>query len=333
MNTTKKIMMMTLVLFSFILSACNDMYNNVEKFARGENIYYNIDAKEWHVRDPFIFVNKNEQMYYLHVNEISYIGVYKSKDLKQWRKVGKSFIPDAGFWGTKDFWAPDVIFYQGKYYLLVTFSSDTQKRGTGILVSDAVTGPFVPLKNEASTPTGWTCLDATLHIDDEGNPWLLYSHEWIEVTDGQVVAQRLSPDLKTLTGEPVILFSATDAPWVGSIQYDLNPDIRGYITDAPFLYKSPASGKLFMLWSSFDKKGKYAIGLAESSNGRIDGTWIQHPEPLNNDDGGHAMIFEDLEGILRISYHATNTVSRIIIREIQEENGALVILPDSEVDN
>jgi hypothetical protein len=82
-----------------------------------------------------------------------------------------------------------------------------------------------------------------------------------------------------------------------------------------------------MLWSSFDKNGKYAIGLAESSNGKIDGAWTQYPEPLNNDDGGHAMIFEDLDGNLRISYHAPNSYSHIIIRKVREENGALTILP------
>jgi beta-xylosidase len=298
------------------------MYDNVKEFASGENIY-TIDVGEWQVRDPFIFVDKNEKMYYLHVNENPSIGVYKSRDLKQWKKVGKSFVPDSIFWGTKDFWAPDMVFYKGKYYLLVTFSSDTQKRGTGILVSDSPAGPFVPLINEAITPANWTCLDATLYIDDNGNPWLLYSREWIEVIDGQIIAQRLSDDLKTLSGDPHILFKASDAPWTGSIKY--NDYITGYVTDAPFIYKSSVSGKLFMLWSSYDKNGKYAIGVAESGNGKIDGTWIQFPETLNSDDGGHAMIFEDLDGILRISYHAPNNNSRITVRNILEENGILTI--------
>ncbi len=303
------------------------MYDNVEEYAQGENIY-NLSVQEWQVRDPYIFVDKNEKMYYMHVSAGTSIAVYKSKDLKQWKKIGKSFDPESTFWGTKDFWAPDVISYKGKFYLLVTFSSNTQKRGTGILVSDAVTGPFTPLKNEASTPTNWTCLDATIHIDNEGKPWLLYCHEWIEVTDGQVVAQRLSDDLTTLIGEPKILFKATDAPWVGSTKY--GEYLTGYVTDAPFIYKSPTTGKLCMLWSSFDKNGKYAIGMAQSDNGKIDGTWTHHPETLNNDDGGHAMIFEDLEGALRISYHASNSIPRVTIHKIQEENGILTILPDSK---
>ena len=314
-----------MILFSFVLTNCNGMYDNVREFAKGEEIYQ-IDVKQWRVRDPFISVDKNEKMYYLHIHENLSVGVYKSKDLKKWKKVGKSFVPDATFWGTKDYWAPDVISYKGKYYLLVTFSGDTQKRGTGILVSDNVTGPFTPLKNEASTPTNWTCLDATLYVDDEGSVWLLYSHEWIEILDGQVVAQRLSSDLKEFAGGPIVLFSASEAPWVGPIRY--NESITGNVTDAPFIYKSPVTGKMFMLWSSFDKNGKYSIGLAESSNGKVDGKWTQYPNPLNNDDGGHAMIFEDLDGVLQISYHAPNGDSRMIIRKILEENGTLVILPE-----
>ncbi len=59
-----------------------------------------------------------------------------------------------------------------------------------------------------------------------------------------------------------------------------------------------------MIWSSFTKAGKYAIGVARSESGELSGPWKHDPEPLNTDDGGHAMLFRDFSGQLRISYHA-----------------------------
>ncbi|HCU29699.1 MAG TPA: glycoside hydrolase, partial [Sphaerochaeta sp.] len=55
------------------------------------------------------------------------------------------FTPPAGFWGTNNFWAPEVHLYQDKYYLFASFKSDVRRRGTQILVSSSPLGPFVPL--------------------------------------------------------------------------------------------------------------------------------------------------------------------------------------------
>jgi arabinan endo-1,5-alpha-L-arabinosidase len=140
------------------------------------------------------------------------------------------------------------------------------------------------------------------------------------VNDGQVVAQQLSPDLKTTVGEPQVLFTGSSAPWAGTITAN---GVTGYVTDAPFIYKA-RNGELLMLWSSFAKNGKYAIGLARSESGTLQGPWKQDAQPLNSDDGGHAMLFTDLEGKLRISYHAPNSGGeKPVIFEVVEDNGKL----------
>ena len=61
-----------------------------------------------------------------------------------------------------------------------------------------------------------------------------------------------------------------------------------------------------------DGNGQYAIGVARSQSGTILGPWLQDPQPLNpNDNGGHAMIFRDFDGVLRISYHSPNTPGEV----------------------
>ena len=291
---------------------------------------FTIPVSSLRLRDPFILVDKKTSMYYLHFNNNLKIRVYKSKDLSTWKDEGYSFISKPDFWGQQDFWAPDVYEYEGRYYLFATFSNAGVKRGTSILVSDSPKGPFTPLVNKAITPSGWMCLDGSLYIDKEGNPWLLFCREWLEAIDGEIYAQRLAKDLKTTEGDPYLLFKASEvhigseAPWVGSIT---SSGVTGNVTDAPFIYRLD-DGRLIMLWSSFRKTdGKYAIGQAVSASGDVLGPWVQEPETLNSDDGGHAMVFKDLKGRLMISYHAPNSqTEHPVITPIYIKDGKFVAL-------
>lgn len=275
------------------------------------------------VRDPFILADKKTKSYYLAVNSMPSFKIFSSKDLRNWKDEGSGFTADADFWGKKDFWAPDLIEYKGKYYIWATFSGSNGKRGTSILVSTKPTGSFVPLVNEAVTPAGWMALDGTLYIDKKNKPWIIYCHEWLEVGDGEVVAQQLSDDLKMTVGEPLLLFKGSEGPWTGPIN---GGGKSGYVTDAPFIYNAK-NGELLMLWSSFTKAGKYAIGVARSASGSIAGPWKQDGQPLNDDDGGHAMIFKDFKGGLKISYHAPNSkAERPVIYSLKDEKGKLIIV-------
>ncbi|MDR1505109.1 MAG: glycoside hydrolase family 43 protein [Prevotella sp.] len=283
---------------------------------------YDIKVADMHIRDPFILVDRENSVYYLHVNRDKKVKVYKSKDLTMWKDCGNSFVPKSDFWGKFDFWAPDVYNYNGKYYLFITLSAPGTKRGTSILVSDKPEGPFSPLVNNAVTPADWMSLDGALYVDKDNTPWILYCHEWLEVGDGEVVAQQLTSDLKSTIGEAKILFKASEAPWVGPIS---SGSVTGNVTDAPFIHRLD-DGQLIMLWSSFRKDGKYAIGQAISKSGNVLGPWEQSEESLNNDDGGHAMIFKDLKGRLMISYHVPNSATeRPIIKEVHVNNGKIVL--------
>jgi hypothetical protein len=298
---------------------------------------YPIIFNSFKVRDPFIFVDPVSQRYYLHASardgghypSATYLdmGAYESKDLYNWKRSGISFAPGANFWGKTDGWAPDLYLYKGKYYMFPAYSGSNGIRGSAILVSDKPEGPFAPLINAPITPVGMQALDAILWVDDAGQPWLVYSGEWTQFANGNgtIVAQKLTDDLKAAADQPVTLFAGSDGPWVRRRNI--------YVTDAPFLYKA-SNGDLIMLWSSFiDVSGPeiehYAIGIARSKSGNILGPWSHESVSLNPDDnGGHAMIFRDLKGKLRISYHSPNIPSgqeRITIHTLLDNNGAISI--------
>ena len=96
--------------------------------------------------------------------------------------------------------------------MFASFKSDDQGRGTQVLVSDLPLGPFSPLANKPTTPEGWDCLDGTFYIDDDNTPWMIFCHEFTQTTDGQICAIKLTSELNAAASEPILLFTASQAP-------------------------------------------------------------------------------------------------------------------------
>jgi arabinan endo-1,5-alpha-L-arabinosidase len=129
---------------------------------------------------------------------------------------------------------------------------------------------------------------------------MVFCHEWVQVGDGEICAMPLSNDLKTSVGEPVLLFRASEAPWV----VEVGKEPKGRVTDGPFLHRT-SDGTLLMLWSSFGEEG-YKLAVARSESGRITGPWTHESKPIYENDGGHAMIFRTFEGKLMLILHQPN---------------------------
>ena len=158
--------------------------------------------------------------------------------------------------------APEVHVYRGRYFLFASFKAQGVCRGTQILVAESPLGPFRPVSTKPVTPPDWECLDGTLFVTEDGNPWMLFCHEWVQVGDGEICALPLSKDLVSAAGEPTMLFRASQAPWIQ--QYE-SKGRKGYVTDGPWQHRLPG-GELLMLWSSFSGDG-YTIGVARSRSG------------------------------------------------------------------
>lgn len=262
-----------------------------------------------HIRDPFVLPIPAQQQYYLYgttgadtwTNSASGIDYYTSPDLQNWEGPFPAFRPPAGFWSDRNFWAPEVHVYRGRYYMFASFKAEGVCRGTQILAADAPQGPFLPISSMPITPRDWECLDGTLFVDANEQPWIVFCHEWVQVGDGEICALPLSANLDVAIGQPRLLFRASEAPWAEELH---SKGRRGYITDGPWLHRM-ANGDLIMLWSSFSKGG-YTVGVARSDSGDILGPWQQMPEPLYAGDGGHCMVFRSFDGQLWLAYHRPN---------------------------
>lgn len=261
------------------------------------------------IRDPFIL--PYEGKYYLYGSRVGVtmdgngwglqtgFDVYVSEDLCTWSEPRSVFEITADFWGTQDAWAPEVHAYNGKFYMFATFKAEGVCRGTHILVCDTPNGRFVPLTDAPITPHDWECLDGTLYIDKQGEPHVVFCHEWLQIGDGTVCEMQLSRDLTCAVSAPRVLWSA-------SVYKDVRPVHEGkvtYVTDGPFLLRDGED--LLCLWSTFNQHG-YAELVCKSDNGDIDGNWSLTERPLSAENGGHGMVFENFAGERMFVMHQPN---------------------------
>lgn len=258
------------------------------------------------IRDPFVLVHDGK--YYLYGTRgatcwgpANGFDVYVSEDMENWSEPIVCFENDGTFWADRNYWAPEVHEYQGKFYMFASFKNPDVRRGTAILKSDTPVGPFVPHSRGCITPADWECLDGTFYLSPAGKPYMVFCHEWVQAGDGEVCAIELTADLSAPAGEPRLLFHASDASWCKLMHH--SSGVNGCVTDGPFMWRT-SDGTLLCLWASFSEGG-YTEAVAKSDNGDIDGVFTQI-DPLFMDDGGHGMIFRALDGQLYLTLHSPN---------------------------
>ncbi len=282
------------------------------------------------IRDPYVLVHDGK--YYMYGTrgetcwgEATGFDCYVGTDLENWEGPYEVFHKPEGFWANKNCWAPEVHYYKGAFYMFATFKGDGVFGGTQILKSESPLGPFVEHSKGKVTPEDWECIDGTFYVSPEGKPYMVFVHEWVQISDGTICYVELSEDLTHAVGEPVTMFAASEATgWVIAHENKNRPG-KHYVTDGPFMYRTK-SGRLIVLWSSFGAEG-YTEALAYSDNGDITGKWTQDDRLLFSKDGGHGMLFNSLDGKLYLALHSPNThlEERPIFYEIREENDSLYV--------
>ena len=263
-------------------------------------------TEEINIRDPFVLCHGGK--YYLYGTrgatcwgEADGFDVYTGEDLRTWEGPIECFHRPEGFWADRNYWAPEVYFRDGMFYMFASFKNETTRRGTAVLRAASPLGPFEPWSEGPVTPGDWECLDGTLYVSREGKPYMVFCHEWVQAGDGEILAMPLTDDLKAAAGAPALLFRASEAAWSRQVKHSSGK--TGYVTDGPFLWRNE-KGELLCLWSGFSGEG-YAQGVAVSDNGEIDGKFIQR-EPLFLRDGGHGMLFRGPGGRTVLALHSPN---------------------------
>jgi beta-xylosidase len=216
------------------------------------------------IGDPFVMRASDGKYYCYPTSSNTGYRVWFSEDMVNWSEVGHCYSVQEKSWGYKDFWAPEVVEYSGKYYMYYTARwSKNDSLRIGVAVSDAPTGPFTDVYDRPMFDFGYAAIDANVFIDDDGKKYLYFSRDCSEnIVDGRneshIYGIELNDDMISVKGEPVLL-TKPDQEWekLSGPQF--------YWNEGSLLLKN--NGLYYLMYSAnFYAKSSYSIGYATSTN-------------------------------------------------------------------
>lgn len=215
------------------------------------------------IGDPFVLKDKDK--YYMYATSAATIGfrAWESNNLVDWEEKGLVYEhenqPDQ--WATGDFWAPEVIKHNERYYMSYSARNQEGHLQISIAVSDEPLGPYQDISTEIIKEEG-SYIDGHIFIEDDGTPYLYYVKDCSEnIIDGyhvsQIFVQEMSGDLSGLIGKPKLLLEP-DQAWEG-----LGGDYQW--NEGPFVLKKDK--KYYLMYSSnYYASEDYGVGYAVSES-------------------------------------------------------------------
>ena len=253
--------------------------------------------------DPFILLHDGK--YYCYPTSDSHNGyiVYESDDLINWTDRGYCLTKE-DVMGKDGFWAPEVTYYNGKFYMVYT--SDFH---LGIAVSDSPLGPFKQAEKKWLSDD--RAIDGSFFIDDDGSVYLYYVD--YKHPGGPICVRRLSDDLQGFVGEEKVLIRPTEK-WELVTAYEYNGQML-CVTEGPFMLKH--NGKYYLSYSANDYQSpSYAVGFAVSDSPMGDFVkYKNNPILIGNGDvqgtGHHSFTTSKDKKELICVYHTHNSKTEI----------------------
>jgi len=211
---------------------------------------------------------------------------YSSKDLRHWTAHGAVMKPTDFKWAVSDAWAAQVVQRNGRFYLYATVQHDDTHPGKaiGVAVADNPLGPFKDARGSAlitdgSTPSpyGWSDIDPTVFIDDDGTAWLAWGNPVLYLA-------KLKADMTEVDGpiEKIALPNYTEGPWL-----------------------SKHKGTYYMTYASMAHQGLFEhLSYATAPSPR--GPWTYQgllTGPARNSYTIHPGIIDDFKGQSYLVYH------------------------------
>lgn len=181
-----------------------------------------------------------------------------SHDLLAWKLCGHIFdkIPD---WihqaspTTKELWAPDISFFQGKYHLYYAYSAFGVNTSGIALATNETLDPQNPkyhwqdegLVLKSTTGDDFNAIDPNIVFDDKGDPWLSFGSFW-----GGIKMRRIDPATgKTASTDAKLYSLATRAKPASPEPPKPGLPADWQAIEAPFIVHH---GDFYYLFVSFD---------------------------------------------------------------------------------
>jgi GH43 family beta-xylosidase len=217
------------------------------------------------IGDPFI-LKASDGVYYCYPtysagNDKGY-KAWSSHNLIEWVDEGFVYEKDknAKAWGYKQFWAPEVVERNGKYYMYYTACwEEKDSLRIGVAVADHPTGPFEDILDRPMFDFGYAAIDAHVLLDDDGKYYLYYSRDCSEnIVEGRheshIYGFELSGDMISPKGEGMLLLKP-DQEW----EFQSGPEWRW--NEGPFMLMH--KGLYYLMYSANCYANRqYSVGYA-----------------------------------------------------------------------
>lgn len=167
------------------------------------------------IGDPQIILYEGKYYCYATSSSEGFL-VWQSDDLVKWSE-GSLCFRAIDYWGVSHFWAPEVIYHNGKFVMHYTAkSASLDSLRIGVAVSDSPLGPFVDVHGKPMFDLGYAAIDGSVLLTDDG-AFLYYSRDCSEnrvsgIPTSQIYCVRLNSDLTETVGEH-FLISTPDKPY------------------------------------------------------------------------------------------------------------------------
>ena len=241
--------------------------------------------------------------------------VYESSDLQTWECKGYCLISD-DVMGEKWFWAPEVIHYRGKFYMVYT----SEEHGA-VAVSDSPLGPFIQAEKKWLSED--KMIDGHFFLDDDGQMYLYYVRL---IKGNRIYVAKMSEDLSLIDEANERLLIKAEEPWETK---------DCLVTEGPFVLKH--NGLYYLSYSANHTRcPDYAVGYAVSENPmgpfkKYVGNPILHRNEKVVGVGHHS--FAPLpEGKFLCAYHCHASMEQFQPRKFCLDLAEFVPAPDGGVD-
>ena len=259
------------------------------------------------IGDPFIV--RSEEEYFMYATSFDPAGfhVWKSKGLEDWQDLGVC-LDMRDSWAEGSFWAPEVVYYGGKYIMHFTArrKSDHSLR-IGVAFADSPAGPFRQPRNEPMFDFGYAAIDGHVFFDDDGTNYLYYSRDCCENLIGsshtsQIYVVKLNERLDGVCSEAKFLIGP-EKP------FETDGDGSWLWNEGPAMLKR--DGKYFLFYSAnYFASRKYCVCVATGCFPDRDFEKDESVNPvLEAKEGegisgpGHNCFFRDGGGNLKTAFH------------------------------
>lgn len=259
--------------------------------------------------DPTIFMYEGTYYLYGTSGKDSNLGfeVYVSKNLKSWERSQKNngyALKKGESYGDKGFWAPQVIEFEGKFYMAYTANENI-----AIATSDSPLGPFTQVEKKAlEAPVKQ--IDPYIFIDTDGKKYLYH----VRLTEGnRLFVAEMKDDFSGIKEETLTYCFHAEEPWENTQNVDWT------VSEGPAIIKH--EDLYYFIYSANDfRNPDYAVGYAVSENPM--GPWTKSPSnPIFDkaDAGingpGHGDYFVDTRGKLQYVLHTHNSDEKVSPRK------------------